>query len=290
MTAEGRQHEVPFSNTMARRRLGQHDLADDEIAALIVRDIEISSPLGGSSVLEIGAGNGRLTGAVLDREPRSVTAIEIDPERVEKLLRSFPGSIDSGRLRIVPGDARDAKLLALELDRLPAPRRVFGSLPYYAATVILDRLLDLRKLTADLHLVVQQEVASRLAALPGTPDYGFLSVLTQARASVSLVRHLPPSCFRPIPKVDSALVSLRPKAEPLPEGFRRYLSAAFRHRRKMLKNNLKGFTDQRHLEEVFLSLGIPISERPGSISVLSHGRLCSHLAGTGLLGDNVEND
>jgi len=261
-----------------RQRLGQHDLADDEVARLVVREVELSSPLGESSVLEIGAGTGRLTGIILECGSGSVSAIELDPDRIERLRKSFPSSIESGRLRIVAGDARDLPLLQRELERQAAPRRILGSLPYYAATVIIDRLLRIRTLIADLHLIVQREVALRLTASPGTSDYGFLSVLTQARASVRLLRTLSPSCFHPKPSVDSAIVSLLPSPALLPEGFRSYVSVAFRHQRKMLKNNLKDFTDQRSLKELFLALDIPLSARPATLSVETHCRLCRSLA------------
>jgi 16S rRNA (adenine1518-N6/adenine1519-N6)-dimethyltransferase len=218
---------------VSRQRLGQHFLlkgsALDRIAGAACPERE---PL----VIEIGAGRGALTERLLARAER-VVAIEIDAALVELLRGKFQGE---ARLTVVQGDA-----LELDLGQWgPAP--IAGNLPYYAATPIIEKVLGLGAAVLHAVFLVQKEVAARLAAHPGSRDYGYLSVQTQLQADVETLFDIPPSSFRPPPKVDSTVVRLRPRnrARELgiadPARFLRFVSHCFRQKRKTLRNNLSG--------------------------------------------------
>jgi 16S rRNA (adenine1518-N6/adenine1519-N6)-dimethyltransferase len=218
---------------VSRQRLGQHFLlkgsALDRIAGAACPERE---PL----VIEIGAGRGALTERLLARAER-VVAIEIDAALVELLRGKFQGE---ARLTVVQGDA-----LELDLGQWgPAP--IAGNLPYYAATPIIEKVLGLGAAVLHAVFLVQKEVAARLAAHPGSRDYGYLSVQTQLQADVETLFDIPPSSFRPPPKVDSTVVRLRPRnrARELgiadPARFLRFVSHCFRQKRKTLRNNLAG--------------------------------------------------
>lgn len=181
-------------------------------------------------VVEIGPGRGALTEKLLKRADR-VVAIEIDPYLVEHLRHKFAGE---HRLEVLQGDA-----VSIEFDPWrDAP--VAGNLPYYAATPIIERTV-LRRAPRAVFLI-QKEVAERLAAVPGTRDYGYLSVATQLFAHVRVLFEVKPSAFHPPPKVDSAVVLLEPRADaPRPEearGLLKFVGECFRQKRKTIRNNL----------------------------------------------------
>jgi len=222
------------------RKLGQHFLADrrslDRIAAA-------ACPEPGAVVLEIGAGAGALTGPLLRRAAR-VIAIERDETLVARLGRRFP---EEPRLEIVAGDA-------LEIDLARWGRvSVAGNLPYYITSPIIERILKLGGLVERAVLLVQKEVAERLTASPGSRNYGFLTVQTRLFSRPELLFSVPPSAFRPPPKVQSAVVRLTPVAvaESLDTaGFLRFAGLCFRQKRKTLRNNLLGAYAKENLESL----------------------------------------
>lgn len=183
-------------------------------------------------VLEIGPGRGALTEKLLACASH-VTAVEIDPELVSYLRSRFAGATN---LDLVRADA-------LEIDfAAHRPDIVAGNLPYYVATPLIERTVRLGFRGVFL---IQKEVAQRLAASPGTRDYGFLTVQTQLFATPELQFTVPPGAFKPPPKVDSAVVRLTPRnragelgIEDV-EAFLGFLSACFRQKRKTLRNNLR---------------------------------------------------
>lgn len=216
-----------------KRRLGQHFLADSRVLERILALAELGSE---DAVLEVGAGMGILT-EHLARRAGCVVAVEVDPALLPALQERVSGFPN---VRIVQGD-----ILALDLRALFPPgfvRKVVSNLPYQIASPLTVRLLqevpDLERLV----LMVQREVAERMAACPGTKEYGLLSLLVQYRARVEIALRIPPRAFLPPPKVHSAVVVLRPHPPPGPVDealLFRVIRAAFAHRRKQLRNALR---------------------------------------------------
>lgn len=210
-----------------RQKLGQHFLRHAGYLARIAAAAAAPSP---ETIIEIGAGAGALTEHLLQRAPR-VIAIEVDPSLVERLRRRFASE---QRLTIVQADVLETDLAAW------CPAVVAGNLPYYIASAVIEKVLRLGKLVQAGVFLVQKEVAARLAAEPGSRDYGWLTVATQLFATAEVLFAVPRSAFSPPPKVESAVVRLTPR-ERLPadkEEFLAFARACFRHKRKTLRNNL----------------------------------------------------
>ena len=218
----------------ADKRLGQHFLVDPAILARIAAAAE---PLAGRTVVEIGPGPGGLTRALLASDAARVVAVEADPRCVAALAELV--QVNAGRLEIVAGDA-----LAVDpAGRLAGPKAIVANLPYNIATELIVRWLRAPAGIERIVVLVQREVADRLAAAPGTEAYGRLSVLAQWAARVEALFALPPGAFRPPPKVRSRVVRLTPyTTPPIPARLttlERVTAAAFGQRRKMLRASLK---------------------------------------------------
>ena len=181
-------------------------------------------------IVEIGPGRGALTEKLLKRAAR-VVAIELDFSLVEHLRHKFAAE---ERLRIVHADVLETDLA--QWGRVP----VVGNLPYYITSPILERVG--RRSVSRAVFLIQKEVAERLVAPPGQRDYGFLTVQTAFWMDAQMLFEVKRSAFRPPPKVDSAVVLLEPRKQPLdvgdPERFLQFVSQCFRHKRKTLRNNL----------------------------------------------------
>lgn len=208
-------------------RLGQHFLVDESVRDSIVAAARLT---GRETVLEIGPGAGALTGELL-RQAARVVAVELD----ERLAQALPARVGAGaeRLQVVRRD-----FLAADLDSLGGgPFVVVGNLPYAVAGPILQRLLAWPRWETAV-LMFQKEVAERVAASPGGPDYGLLTLSVLLRAVPERVTQAGRLCFSPPPKVDSAVVRLKRREKALAEGaaeaaFFRVAKAAFEQRRKM---------------------------------------------------------
>jgi 16S rRNA (adenine1518-N6/adenine1519-N6)-dimethyltransferase len=217
-----------------RRALGQHFLRDAGIARAIV---DLVGPTAADLVVEIGPGQGALTQELARRAGRLV-ALEVDRGLLESLRRRWPA------VEALEADARTWDYGALE--RPPGGRvLVVGNLPYSIGKPIVAALLEARGALDAMALMLQREVAERLAAPPGGKVYGALSVLTQAVCDVELALRVPPGAFRPPPKVESAVVRLTPRPHgrvppELEARFREVVRAAFASRRKTLANALTG--------------------------------------------------
>ncbi len=217
-----------------RKRLGQHFLSD---AAKIE---EVAAAVGiADTLIEIGPGRGALTFALVPRT-RNLIAIEKDPVLAEYLKRRFA---DNPVIEI-----RHADALREDLSQYPTGARLVGNLPYNVATAMLRRWLDPRIRLADLTVMVQREVALRLAAPPGDPSRGQLSVAVQLSMRVEPLFDVAPECFDPPPKVVSTVVRLAPRKtllvkEDAREDFLRLVQQAFASRRKTLRNNLPEIPD-----------------------------------------------
>jgi 16S rRNA (adenine1518-N6/adenine1519-N6)-dimethyltransferase len=237
---------------VARKRFGQHFLADEGIIDGIVREI---APKPGQVMVEIGPGLAALTQPLVERVG-ALTVIELDRDLTARLRQR-------AQLKVVEADVLKVDFAALA-DELRAPKlRVVGNLPYNISSPILFHLLQYVGRVEDQHFMLQKEVVDRMVAAPATADYGRLSVMLQWRYAMEDVLFVPPESFDPPPKVDSAVVRMVPYAQPagVDEALLSQLvQVAFSQRRKILRNTLgkwleeKGFAGtfdlQRRAEEV----------------------------------------
>jgi 16S rRNA (adenine1518-N6/adenine1519-N6)-dimethyltransferase len=212
---------------VARQKLGQHFLIKGSV---LERIAAAACPTPQDLVIEIGPGRGALTARLLKRAAR-VVAVEVDPYLAGRLRASFAGE---PRLEVVESDVLETDLTAW------GPGSIAGNLPYYITSPILDKAVRAAPLRAVF--LIQKEVAQRLAARPGGPDYGFLTVRTALFAGAKLLFEVKPAAFHPPPKVDSAAVLLEPRRPAFAAGdaeeFLRFAAQCFRHKRKTLRNNL----------------------------------------------------
>ncbi|MBF6605493.1 MAG: ribosomal RNA small subunit methyltransferase A [Chloroflexi bacterium] len=228
----------------ARRGLSQNFLADVDVLEAILAE---AAPRTGRRILEIGPGLGVLTGGLLEAGA-AVTAIELDAGLAARLRTIFAAAIEragsdpgaAGGLRLIEGDALDEPLATL----LEPPFDVVANLPYHVTSPILHRLLEAAPRPERAILMLQREVAERIAAPPGAMSY--LSVFVQYHARVRIAFRVPPAAFEPAPTVESAVVVVEPHTgtaadtlEPADvDALWRLVQAAFRERRKMLHNVL----------------------------------------------------
>ena len=227
------------------RRLGQHFLADRH---LLDRLVDALGARPDDVVIEIGAGTGTLTEALLARGLR-VVAIEKDRELARECGMRNAECGMAQRCLVVEGDALTLDWHRVVNSAFRIPHSTFcvaGNLPYYITTPLIDKALT-PPLPARIVFLVQKEVADRITAAPGSRTYGALSVGVQASCRAERLFVVPPGAFRPPPKVSSAALRLTPLERPLvPPGdaaaFRRFVTACFGRRRKQLRNVLAGVT------------------------------------------------
>lgn len=257
----------------ARKRFGQNFLRDPGVIARIVRAI---GPREGERLVEIGPGQGALTEPLVDAAGGRLEVIELDRDLIPGLRVQF---FDYPDFVIHEGDALkvDYRFLHGEGPAL----RVVGNLPYNISTPLLVHLLEAGDAVADMHFMLQKEVVDRLAATPGSTDWGRLSVMAQYHCRVESLFTVPPAAFVPRPKVDSAIVRLTPHdALPHPAHDEALLfdmvRQAFGQRRKTLRNNLKGRIDAAALE----TLDIEPGRRPQTLTVEEFVRIANHLVET----------
>lgn len=218
----------------ARKSLGQNFLLDTNLLGRIAR---AAGDIAGADVVEIGAGPGGLTRALIAQGARRVVAVERDARCVaalEELAAALPG-----RIVVVAGDA-----LAIDPCALVAPPvHIVGNLPFNVATPLIVGWLGRPRAIASMTLMVQREVAARLVAAPGGKDYGRLAILAQWRWQVARAFDVSPRAFVPPPKVTASVVRFRPRETPLAEAdagaLERVTAAAFGQRRKMLRSSLR---------------------------------------------------
>jgi 16S rRNA (adenine1518-N6/adenine1519-N6)-dimethyltransferase len=256
----------------ARRRYSQNHLVDGEVLEAIVDEAALGP---GRDVLEIGPGIGILTAPLL-RSGAQVTAVEVDARLAAHLRERF---VDVPGLRLVEGDALD-----VPLDDLVTGQSwdLIANLPYHITSPVLHRFLGHEPRPERFVLMLQLEVAQRIAAPPGEMSY--LSVFVQYHADVRLARIVPARAFEPAPEVDSAVLSgrTRPRRlEPEAEGdLWRLVQAGFRERRKMLHNVLPRqlpAVGRERFEAALRACGIDRDRRPQTMSVEEWLRLASTL-------------
>jgi 16S rRNA (adenine1518-N6/adenine1519-N6)-dimethyltransferase len=258
---------------MARQRLGQHFLSDVDWREQIARAIRVSprsalplAPDNKSCWIEIGAGHGEMTRHLL-AGGSSVTAVELDrglASTLRRLAQEFPNLI------VVSHD-----ILKTDLATLASGRRirVYGNLPYYITSPTLHHLFTFVELIEEMHFVIQTEVAARLAGLPGTRDYGYLSVVTQFYTRPEIVFEIPREAFQPPPEVASALVTLRLPGERAKlglqdeTGFLDFVKLSFSQKRKTLVNNLRSLAKPEKIRAALVSLALRPDARAEQLAV-----------------------
>ena len=263
-------------------RLGQHFLADRNILRKIVAALD---PQPGDVVIEIGPGRGSLT-TILAPLVSRVIAIETDRRLAAELRDAGCGMREAGVVTVVEGDALRLDWHALVREathpasRLPSPAfKVIGNIPYYITSPLIEKALT-PPLPACVVFLVQREVADRLAAAPGTPRYGALSVGVQAVCRVERLFIVKAGAFRPAPRVDSAVVRFTPRADPLiaPDeaaAFRAFVSACFSRRRKQLRNAVMAATGWRAaaVSALVSGAGLDPAARPETLGAEAFVRL-----------------
>ena len=243
------------------RKFGQHFLRDQGILRRIAEAACPSSPE--PLLVEIGPGRGALTAHLVERCERLV-AIEIDSYLAPLLRERFPTA------EVIEGDILETDLASF------SGASICGNLPYYITSPILEKVTSLPAWKQAVFLI-QREVAERVTALPGSRDYGYLTVATQLAARVEMLFPVGPAAFAPPPKVDSAVIRLHPRAERPMElaALLRFVGHCFTHKRKTLRNNLLPHYD-RTLVEALPEASLRAEQIPVEEFAVLFSRLKSH--------------
>ncbi|MCX8738551.1 16S rRNA (adenine(1518)-N(6)/adenine(1519)-N(6))-dimethyltransferase RsmA [Gilliamella sp. B2824] len=252
----------------ARKRFGQNFLHDDYIIESIVAAIQ---PKSDQALVEIGPGLAALTVPV-SKYVDHLTVIEIDRDLASKLIDN---PFLKTKLTVIEQDALTFNFNELN-QQLGKPLRVFGNLPYNISTPLMFHLFEYANIIDDMHFMLQKEVVTRLVAAPNSKDYGRLSVMAQYYCQIIPVLEVPPTAFKPAPKVNSAVVKLIPyKQKPyLVDDVKilsRITTEAFNQRRKTIRNSLSNMftTDQ------LIELDIDPNLRAENLSVQQYCKLAN---------------
>lgn len=265
----------------ARKRFGQNFLVDNGVINGIVRAV---SPRRDDALVEIGPGQGAITGPLLELVDR-LNVIELDRDLIPVLLAQFA---NYRGLKIHQSDALMFNFHSLYENEKKL--RIVGNLPYNISTPLMFKLLELdanesetgkrKSIVQDMHFMLQKEVVLRLVAQPGDKNYGRLGIMAQYYCQVESLIEVPPESFEPPPKVDSGVVRLTPYEE-LPhqalnlKNFDTFVKTAFQQRRKTLRNGLKSLVNDEQAEHV----GLNLSLRAENISPEEYVRLANDLWG-----------
>jgi 16S rRNA (adenine1518-N6/adenine1519-N6)-dimethyltransferase len=273
VTMRGRQPPVRSSK---RPKLGQHFLQDPHYRKRILDELRLRAD---DVVIEIGPGRGAMTGLLVECV-RKVVAIEIDSALAQRLQEEFTGE---SRVAVLHTDVLGVDFAELCRQQGVSQCFVFGNLPYYITSPILHHLFTYGDCIRAMGLLVQREVAERLAAAPGTRDYGYLTVSTQLYFQPRIVLTVPPGAFSPPPKVHSALVALQRSPRfshwrrEEAEEFLEFAKRCFAQKRKTLLNNLAGSFSRDHVARVLAEAGKPTNIRAEQLSVEELAAVFEHL-------------
>jgi 16S rRNA (adenine1518-N6/adenine1519-N6)-dimethyltransferase len=265
----------------AKRSLGQNFLVGSHYPKRIVDSV---APRAEETIIEIGPGQGALTGLLVESGAR-VIAVELDAALIPHLSQRFSGREN---FRLVEADA-----LRVDYCDLIAPEvtaRVVANLPYYISTPILQTLIAHRRCLREMTLMLQREVVERIVAPPGGKEYGFLSVLTQFYCEVEKLFDAPPGAFRPAPKVYSSVLRLRARAQTAAPVRDEALlieltKVLFAQRRKTILNNLRagwnrlGLPGASGIAELLSSSALDPRRRAETLSVEEIARLTDAIIG-----------
>ncbi len=219
-----------MSGVRAKKHLGQHFLTDNSVAEKIANVLNLDHT---NTVLEVGPGTGVLTRYLQLRNISDLSVIEIDTESIDYLNKTFPD------LRVIEGD-----FLKYDLDaHSDKPFAVIGNFPYNISSQIFFKALDNKDKIVELAGMIQKEVAERICADPGSKTYGILSVLLRKYYTLEYLFNVPPTVFRPQPKVNSAVIRMTRNSSDGPDCdeklLTRVIKSTFNQRRKMIRNSIK---------------------------------------------------
>jgi 16S rRNA (adenine1518-N6/adenine1519-N6)-dimethyltransferase len=256
-----------------RKRFGQHFLHDPNVLESIVHAI---GPSESDHLVEIGPGRGALTRLLLEAGHGALDAIEIDRDLVA-LLRSESDLAAYPDFRVHEVDALEFDFTQLARER-GGKLRIVGNLPYNISTPLLFHLLEYAAVIEDLHIMLQKEVIARMAAQPNEDDYGRLTIMLAPWVTVEHLFDVGPGAFKPPPRVWSAVARLTVRPEPafaVSPHFAPIVAEAFSHRRKTLRNALRGRVSVEQIE----SCGIDPGARPETLSPQAFNDLARTLDG-----------
>ncbi len=251
-----------FTSTRRTPKLGQNFLADPAAARAIAESL---GPVEDRTVLEIGPGEGAITELLAGRA-KHLIAVELDRQLAPSLRQRFAALTN---VQIVEADILNVDFATL----LPSAKAsAVGNLPYYITTDILRHLLAAHQHFDTIVIMVQREVAERIAATPGHSEYGSLSAMVQLYASVENLFTLPPEAFSPPPKVHSSVLRLTiaprfAELEVQPEPFLKFIRSAFAQKRKTLRNNLKEHHQPEVLRAALDSAGLRADIRAEALTL-----------------------
>lgn len=271
--------ELAPTRQRPKKRLSQNFLIDRNVAARIIRTALVSEE---DSVIEVGPGRGMLTELIVGAGAKLI-CIEIDPALCASLEENFKGAAN---FKVINEDALKFSFVDLAAGG-DKKFKLISNLPYNISGPMLAKLIDERKVFTSMHLMFQKEVAERIVAGPGTKTYGSLSVLAQTYMDVKLEFNISPKLFRPIPKVESTLISLSVLSAPRvevgsEEFFKRVVRSAFAQRRKTLRNALGALCQDKSGKDGVLkaleAAGIEPSRRGETLDLEEFSRLAGALA------------
>ena len=261
---------------MARQRLGQHFLGDIGWRKRILKTLPVAP---NDTWVEVGPGHGEMT-QMLAGDGRRVIAIEADGNLaagikagIETEPRNWPG------VELVHSDVLQADIGKLGGERF----HVYGNLPYYITSPILHHLFQWAGQIASIHIVIQLEIAQRIAAHPGVRDYGYLSTLCQFYAKPKIALRIPPGAFRPPPNVDSALVGMTLPGDGATLGiadakrFLEFVQTCFEQKRKTLRNNLLEISDDARIHQALAASGLRPDTRAEQLSLAQFAAIFKQL-------------
>ncbi len=250
----------------ARKRFGQHFLADSGVVDAILRSVHATKD---DIVVEIGPGRGAIT-AALAASAGHLHAVELDRDLARRLRRQYE-NVENVTIH-------EADALAFDFSSLGDRLRIVGNLPYNISTPLLFHLLKSRDRIIDMHFMLQKEVVDRMAAAPGSKAYGRLGIMLGCHLNIESLFDVDRSAFDPPPEVTSAVVRL----DPLPPGtfniadealLSKIVTSAFMKRRKTIRNSLRDVVEIADLEAVGIDPGL----RPEQISIPKYVELSNHL-------------
>ena len=265
-----KQQTLLGSSHRARKRFGQNFLVDNMVIDSILEAINAQPA---EQLVEIGPGQGAITHGLL-ASGAQLTAIEIDRDLIGELSKKF---MQVNNFTLLNQDALQVDYRQLQMAK-DKPLRIVGNLPYNISTPLLLCLLKYCDCIEDMYFMLQKEVVDRLSASPNSSQWGRLSIMIQYHAEVESLMSVPASAFLPQPKVESAVVRIRPKP---PENavidmqqFTQLVKQAFSQRRKTIRNTLKGLVDQTQ----FQLLDIDPSLRPENLDLATYVKLSNYLS------------
>jgi 16S rRNA (adenine1518-N6/adenine1519-N6)-dimethyltransferase len=261
---------------MARQRLGQHFLGDIGWRKRILKTLPLASE---ETWVEIGPGHGEMT-QMLAGDGRRIVAIEADGV----LAAGLRSNIETEPQNWLGVEIVYSDVLTADIGKLSGPKfHVYGNLPYYITSPILHHLFQWADRIASIHIVIQLEVAQRIAAHPGVRDYGYLSNLCQFYAKPKIALRIPPGAFRPPPKVDSALVAMTLPGDgaalgiPDPKRFLDFVQMCFAQKRKTLRNNLLEIADDVRIHQALKLSALRPDARAEQLSLAQFAAVFQHL-------------